>query len=240
MRSSITVNARDLGRTRMENFCPRCFWFTARFPLTGDHPFSSHMPGIVSTLDAYAKQVVNSTFAQTRKLPEWLSHHLGKIEVVEILKPKRWRVEVGEVELVGEPDALWKLSDGSLFIADYKTAQLSENQKALFPLYEAQLKAYAYLAEKNGHKVSKLALIYLQPQRYANKPDKLAEINAERFVLHFDCAVKFVEGWSLSEVEEMVVEVGSILRQQSPPDGKENCAGCESLKGWFAKLRDWI
>lgn len=88
-----------------------------------------------------------------------------------------------------------------------------------FPLYEARLKAYAYLAEKNGHKVSKLALIYLQPQRYANKPDKLAEINAERFVL-LDCAVKFDERWSLSEVEEMVVEVGSILRQQSTPAGK--------------------
>jgi len=240
LQGKITINARDLGKVRMADFCPRCFWFTSHFPLPASHPFRSPLPGIISTLDAYIKQVVNSTFSQKGQLPEWLTQALGGLVVTETLQPQRWQVEVRDFILTGEPDAIWKLGDGSVFIADYKVAQLTQAQDALFPLYEAQLKAYAYLAERNGYKVSGLALVYLQPQRYRDEPQRLVEVTADQFALHFTCAVKPIESWKPEEVEEMVCELGNILVQSSPPDSKGNCKGCVSLKEWIDNMKGLV
>lgn len=216
---------------------PKVLWFTSHFPLSASHPFRSPLPGIISTLDAYIKQVVNSTFFQKGQLPDWLTQALGEIEVIETLQPQRWQAEVKGFVLIGEPDAVWKLGDGSVFITDYKVAQLTQAQDALFPLYEAQLKAYAYLAEKNGRRVSGLALVYLQPQRYRDEPQRLVEITADQFTLHFTCAVKPIESWKPEEVEGMVCEVGNILVRSSPPDSKGNCKGCLTVSPISTSVR---
>ncbi|MCS7224854.1 MAG: PD-(D/E)XK nuclease family protein [Armatimonadetes bacterium] len=233
MAKKIVITARDLGRTKMENFCARCFWFTYHFPLPSDHPFRSPMPGIVSTLDSYIRRVVSVTYSEKRSLPDWLANALSGMKVIDVLEPKRWEARVGDFSLVGQPDAIWKLPDDSVFIVDYKTAQLTPSQEALFPLYEAQLKAYGYLAQGNGHTVSGLALVYLQPQPYRDDPDKLLQVSSEQFTLHFDCVVKQVGSWTREEVEDMVYALGSILSQNRPPDGRDQCKGCTSLSNWL-------
>lgn len=236
MQGQIRINARDLGKVALADFCPRCFWLTSRFPLSTEHPFRSPMPGVSSTLDAYIKDAVNHTLTQTGKLPNWLVQVLGELQVVSAIKPQRWETKIGNFVLVGEPDVIWQLADGTIFIADYKVAQWTQRQEEIFPLYETQLKAYAYLAEKIGHRVSGLALVYLQPQRYSNNPSKVVSITAEQLTLHFDCLVKPITSWSPQEVEDMVVQVGSILSSDKPPHGRNNCKKCLTLKEWLNGL----
>lgn len=233
---NLNLNARDLGRVRMSDFCPRCFWFTSKFPLRFANPFRSPMPGIVSILDSHIKHAVKSSFLQRKELPHWLAAKLGGIKIVDVLQPQKWEITIDDVILRGEPDALWKLHDSSLFIADFKVAQMNENQKALFPLYEAQLKAYAYLAERHGHTVSRLALIYLQPEKDEGNSYSVAESSVKQLILGFECIVKDVTEWRPEEIEEMVQEAKSILIQPSPPEGRKNCKRCEELKKWLESL----
>lgn len=69
----------------------------------------------------------------TKDLPKWVKEHLSEFEVVETIKPNKERVIFENFELSGEPDAIWRLKDGSIFIADYKNAQLTDAQKTCFP-----------------------------------------------------------------------------------------------------------
>lgn len=210
----IQIKASLLGKLKMKDFCPKCLWLSYHFPIKGEHTFSSPMPGIVSIIDSHIKHLVNSIFKLERNLPIWLKESLKEIEIIKPLPVKNWEARIDDYLLNGAPDSIWMLSDESLFIADYKTARLSEAQETLFPLYEAQLNAYAYLAERDGHKVSGLALIYLQPQSYKENPAIYGEIIKKRFILHFECFIKPVNIWGPSEVENLVREVGKILIQK--------------------------
>ncbi|MEM1974108.1 MAG: PD-(D/E)XK nuclease family protein [Thermoplasmata archaeon] len=232
----IRLTARSLGEIIKEDFCPRCFWLKYHHPVKTENPYSSPMPGMFSTLDAYIKQVINTTFSVTNDLPKWVKEHLREFEVLETIKPNKERVIFEEFELSGEPDAIWRLKDGSIFIADYKTTQLAEAQKNLLPLYEAQLNAYAYLLEQKGEKVTYLALIYLQPQKYKNNADISVELSKERLTLHFDCVVKLIDRWSKEKIEELAYETVKILNNPEPPRGKDECKSCQELNKWLEGL----
>jgi ATP-dependent exoDNAse (exonuclease V) beta subunit len=43
------------------------------------------------------------------------------------------------------PDDVFELEDSTYHIVDYKTARLTETQDELFPKYEVQINAYAYI-----------------------------------------------------------------------------------------------
>lgn len=81
------INARDLGRILLADFCPRCFWLSNRFPTPP--PFAVPLPGIVSTLDAYIKRVITHTYRQTGQLPDWLTRELGPLPVKQVLKTSK-------------------------------------------------------------------------------------------------------------------------------------------------------
>ncbi len=66
--------------------------------------------------------------------------------------------------LTGEADGIFELADGSLVIVDYKTAKYTATQDERLPTYVTQLNSYAVIAAHLGlGKVSKLALIYMEP-----------------------------------------------------------------------------
>ena len=50
------------------------------------------------------------------------------------------------VTLRGVPDELLHLEDGGYHIVDYKTTRGSSVQHSLYPAYEVQLNAYAYIS----------------------------------------------------------------------------------------------
>jgi hypothetical protein len=152
----ITLSPSEIGKPLLEDFCPRCFWFTKKFPIKDTHPFSSPMAGLLSIADKYVKDVVEWHVQKLNQLPTWILNQLKRyyphldFDNIRLIKSTTWQVSLfnGACLLKGKPDEIIEFSDGSLFIIDYKTAALTESQAKLKPHYSAQLNAYAYLANK--------------------------------------------------------------------------------------------
>ena len=111
-------------------------------------------------------RVVHGYFDANGRLPGWLAE-LGP--VVGYREPPHHSkfntvIEKHNVLLTGTPDGVFVRPDGSHIIVDYKTAKFTGTQDSLFPMYEAQLNAYALLGERSGfNPVAGLALIYMEP-----------------------------------------------------------------------------
>jgi len=245
--AEVRINARDLGQVLLDNFCERCFWFTKKFPLGQNHPFASPMPGIVSQADTYIKRVVNTHLQRTGSLPSWLIDALKNsfpgldFRSVSFVNIVRWQFSLFEARcvLAGEADAIWEFPDGRWFIADYKMASWTQTQQNLLPLYEAQLNAYAYLAQQLQKKaVIGLALIYFEPEhnvQAVNDLDLLQRTKGQ-MMLGFRCTVVPVNLHPTNWVEELCERVFSILSSETPPTGKEGCQGCQVLLDWFRSI----
>jgi len=245
-KNMIKLTARDIGLLKLKDFCPRCFWFRIKYPIEDAHTFRFPMPGIVSIMDSYIKQLISQYFRQNKILPDWFqdalreSGFINPTEIKYISPSKRWKVKIETYELTGIPDALFQMEDDSFLIADYKTASFTSAQEELFPLYEAQLNAYKYLAEHENLKVKALSLIYMEPIRYKDDIDYLLKISKEKLTLHFRCMTKFVKIWENREVEELVKEAGKILSSASPPEGNPECKYCKGFNEWLNNLIDLI
>lgn len=213
------ISAKDLGKLALPDFCPRCFWLERHF----DKP-PSLFPSIFSSLDSLTKKSVQAAFLQTEKLPVWLS--LANVSAVEennfLFKLP---VDEGNWILVGCPDDIFKLEDKSYQIVDYKTAKFTDRQDELFPMYEVQLNAYAFLAEKYGLKpVSKLSLIYCQPKEELE--------NCQEFKLGFDIYQLAVE-LDLEMVGRLLEKAREIVNLTEPPRAYHKCKG---IYQWLDKI----
>jgi hypothetical protein len=245
--AEVRINARDLGQVLLDNFCERCFWFTRKFPLSQNHPFASPMPGIVSQADTYIKRVVNTHLQRTGSLPSWLIDALKNsfpdldFRSVRFVNTVGWQFSLFEARcvLAGEADAIWEFPDEGWFIADYKMASITQTQKRLLPLYQAQLNAYAYLAQQLQKKaVIGLALIYFEPEhnvQAVNDLDLLQRTKGQ-MMLGFRCTVVPVNLHPTNWVEELCRRVFSILSLTTPPTGKEGCQGCQVLLEWLRSI----
>jgi len=127
MSKECRISAKNLGKLALDSFCPRCFWIQLH---TGFSKLPYQVfPGIFSSLDSYNKKIVKSWFDQNAELPKWLS---GFSEVVEWINPphfskfKYYDPET-DILLTGEADGIFRKSDGSYIIADFKTAKLTPN-----------------------------------------------------------------------------------------------------------------
>ncbi len=157
---SLRLSAKGLGDA-LPDACPRCLWVSLRFNL----PYQ-RFPGIFGTIDRFVKTVVHRALDDTGRLPPWFPE-IGRVASYERdLSYKRfslWHEELG-VELAGSPDDVFRMEDGSVHIVDYKTSRFTPGQAEYLPIYEVQLNAYAYLAERIGlTPVRALSLIYMEP-----------------------------------------------------------------------------
>ncbi len=143
---SLRLSAKGLGDA-LPDASPGCLWVSLRFDL----PYQ-RFPGVFTTIDRFLKNTVHKALDDTGRLPPWFPD-IGRVASYERdLSYKRFRVwheELG-IDLAGSPDDVFRMEDGSLHIVDYKTAKLTEGQKAYLPLYEVQLNAYAYLEERGS------------------------------------------------------------------------------------------
>lgn len=232
----IRINARNLGEMMLKDFCPRCFYLRYHCPVRSENPYYSPMAGILSILDSYIKRVVNEALRRERNLPDWMRKPLNDLEIVEALVPKREKAFFEDIEISGQPDAIWRLKDSSVFIADYKTAQFGPSQETILPLYEAQLNAYSYLMEIKGETVRGLALVYFQPKTYKENDYVPFQISKTNLTLHFDCVVKFIDKWKREDIENLLRKAFSLLSLKEPPQGKEGCKACKELNEWLEVL----
>ena len=247
--AQIRLSPSELGKILLDDFCPRCFWFTKKFPLQDKNPFSSPMPGIVSIADCYIKNIVKWHFKNYSLLPSWILNQLNRFfphldfQNAKQVKPGKWKINLFDNSciLMGQADEVLELPDGSWFIIDYKTASITESQKKLRPLYEAQLNAYAYLAQKNFERpIAGLALLYFDPEYKNLEDDVILYRTKDQFLFGFKPVLIPIKLMKPEWIENLCRNLFEILSSETPPEGIENCQGCKLLLEWLNKINNYL
>lgn len=228
MSEPVRISAKTLGALAMPNYCPRCFWIERR--MKGKLPFRI-FPGIFSSLDSYGKRTVAGWFDRHGSAPPWLA---GLGEIARLIPPPHhntfYVTDAGtSIQLTGDPDGVFAMADGSRAIVDYKTAKFTGHQDELFPMYEAQLNAYAAIGERRGLKpVSKLALVYTEP--VTDEASTASDLNTteEGFLLGFRARILPVE-IKPALVHDLLRLARDILDSPTPPARKLGCKDCDLL-----------
>lgn len=227
MSQPATISAKTLGQLALPDYCPRCFWLAMN---AGRLPFQI-FPGIFSAIDSYSKNVVHGWFNRYGKPPSWLAP-LGDIRTYK--DPPHYSKFVvldqeNDVLLRGTPDGIFIMQDGSYTIIDYKTARFTAFQDDLFPMYEAQLNAYAYIGERlNMKPVSKLALVYTEPVTGNDATADDSNLTPEGFRMGFKVRILEVE-IKPDLVTRLLKAAADLLQLASPPAGVEGCKDCAAI-----------
>jgi hypothetical protein len=227
------ISGKNLGQLAMPTFCARCFWIGQKAPKGLPYQI---FPGIFSSIDSYSKKVVHGWFDGQGEAPPWLET-LGPItgyvdppghQVFQTTHPET------NILLTGAPDAVFTRADGSLFIADYKTARFTPFQDRLMPIYRVQLNAYALIAEAIGMgTVTGLALLYTEP---VTDDEAAVAPETERddgFAMGFSANIHTIP-LDTGIVVPLLVQAKRLLDLEQAPEGRSGCKDCEKLEGVFS------
>jgi PD-(D/E)XK nuclease superfamily len=211
----------------MPDFCPRCFWIQMR---VSGLPYQI-FPGIFSSIDAYSKNLVHGWFDRHGAPPAWLAS-LGDIRGYEA-PPHHSKFRTLDaatnILLTGAPDGVLIRADHSRVIIDYKTARFTAYQDELFPIYEAQLNAYAHIGERTWKEpVSALALIYTEPVTDDAAAHGDSNVTGNGFRMPFSANIVRVER-KAKLVPKLLGRAMEILDLKVPPPSREGCQDCQQL-----------
>jgi len=226
---ALTISATVLGELAQPRFCPRCFWVKLK---SRKLPYQQ-FPGIFSSIDRYVKRLTRHHFDQAGKLPAWYPP-VGEVITLEPV-PHYSRFAITDpgsaVTLRGEPDDVLRLHGATFHIVDYKTARLTPNAEGMYPRYEAQLNAYAYIANRTVFSpVSGLSLIYLEPDTDVEGDPALLARTREDFLLGFTPRLCAVELKPDSFVEGLLARARDLYEQDTPPTGSAGCRECQAVE----------
>src|ERR1017187_6551177 len=185
MTTQLRISGKNLGQLALSSFCPRCFWLKMR---CGDKLPWQIFPGIFSSLDSYQKKITNLHYALHNRIPEWFDGFGNLGEPIKVPGHSVFRTvdEVTNILLTGVPDEVFKRPDGSLFIADDKTARFTGHQDELMGMYVTQLNSYAIIAERIGlGKVTGLGLVYHEPASDIGQDDIDSVCEDDSFTMRF-------------------------------------------------------
>ena len=232
MRASFRISAKNLGAVALPSFCPRCFWIQMH---AEGLPYQI-FPGIFSSIDSYGKRLVHAWFDRHQSAPPWLAV-LGDIKGYRspphFSKFSTLDRETGIV-LRGTPDGILVRRDDSHVIVDYKTAKFTAHQDELFPMYDAQLNAYAFIGEQCGFSpVSGLALVYTEPVTDNAAAAKDGNLTEAGFVMEFSTHVLPVD-LAPKRISKLLAEVREVYDRRHPPESREGCEDCALLKNLIA------
>jgi hypothetical protein len=224
----LRISAKVLAELAMPDFCPRCFWVKRQVP--DRLPYQS-FPGIFSSIDSFSKKVVHGWFDKGEGAPAWLEA-LGKLAGYK--QPphhSRFRIvdDDNDILLTGVPDGVFVRPDQSHVIVDYKTSRYTPYQERLFPLYEAQLNAYALIGEQCGlEPVSSLALIYTEPATSDIDAAGEGVHRKDGFAMGFVAHVVPVD-LNTSIIPPLLAKVRELCDSKTSPSGRRNCRNCRLL-----------
>ena len=228
----LRISATTLGSLNLPGVCLGCFWIGLHYQ--GSFPFQIPMPGIFSTIDAYSKKVVHRVFDQGNGLPTWLPDPGAVQSYVEGLHHSWFTYEDTSraVTLTGTPDDIFALADGSYHIVDYKTSRITNAQDGLFPQYDVQLNAYAYIAERLTKRdplspISALSLVYFEPQTDVDLENVPDLASGEVLPLPFKPALRPIDLRPNELIPPLLSRVREIFDKGQPP---EHRAGCKNLE----------
>lgn len=229
----MTISAKTLASLALPDSCPRCFWIQTH--LENKLPYQI-FPGIFSSIDAYGKRLVHSWFDRHQSPPAWLAV-LGELRGYR--NPphySKFSVLDGDTSIVlrGTPDGILIRSDNSHLIVDYKTARFTTQQDELFPMYEAQLNAYAHIAERAGlWPVTGLALVYTEPVTDDAAAQKDANTTGQGFLMEFSAHILTVK-LKPQLVPRLLRRVREIYDLPRPPESLPDCKDCRLLENLLA------
>jgi hypothetical protein len=229
MLSPLRISAKGLGSLALPSFCPRCFWI--QMHAQNKLPYQI-FPGIFSSIDSYGKRLVQGWFDRHGSAPPWLS---GLGGICGYLKPPHFskfnvRDAGTSILLTGSPDGILVRKDNSRLIVDYKTAKFTEHQDELFPMYEVQLNAYAYIGERCGlAPISALALIYTEPVTDATAAGNDTNMTGQGFRMEFSAHILPVR-MRVDRVPRLLRKVRDVLDRPHPPESSEGCQDCPLLE----------
>ncbi|MGH9774588.1 MAG: PD-(D/E)XK nuclease family protein [Candidatus Acidiferrales bacterium] len=234
------ISAKDLGAMRLPDFCPRCFWIKRHNE--NDFPFQIPFPGIFGSIDKYTKDAIHRYLDKNGNLPGWypeIGGVCGYVASNEIYYSKFFVNDpASNVKLRGNPDDVLELANGGYHIVDYKTARITGTQDGLFPMYEGQLNAYAFIAEKMWFKpVEGLSLIYMEPRTELEYAEGEEMIGRGEFELQFRAVRKVVANSAKDMIPPLLREFRRIFDLPEAPAGRTDCANCERLSDLLAVLR---
>jgi hypothetical protein len=228
MPASIRISAKNLGAVALPSFCARCFWIQMR---AEGLPYQI-FPGIFSSIDSYGKRLVHAWFDRHQSAPPWLG---GLGDIKGYRNPphfSRFSILDRETGIVlrGTPDGILVRRDDSHVIVDYKTAKFTAHQDELFPMYEAQLNAYAFIGEQCGFSpVSGLALVYTEPVTDNAAASKDGNLTEAGFAMEFSAHVLPVE-LAPQRIPKLLAKVRDIYDRKRPPEPREGCKDCALLR----------
>jgi len=211
----ISVGVKNLAGLNMPGACERCFWLKFNFKAPWDI-----FPGIFSAIANHSAECMTALNGESA------------IEQGEWIKPPTWQQfqaethqDGTEVNVRGQADYIQRTESG-IEIYDFKTARYTPGQELLLPLYKAQLNAYAWIWErKGGEKVTKLGLVYCEPQ-----PTNVArDVNATHGDFSMTFAPKLVEiDIDRGMIQRLAAQAAKILTNDCPKFTME-CADCVKL-----------
>lgn len=228
MTEQIRISAKNLGAIALPDFCARCFWI--KLKLRNRLPFQI-FPGIFSSIDSYNKRIVHSWFDQHNAPPDWL-RAVG--DVVGYREPPHYsKFQILDksqgVLLTGSPDGVLVCRDRSHIIVDYKTAKYTGTQDDLYPMYEAQLNAYAFLGGQLGFSpVTGLALIYMEPITDEGSAAHDGNHRPDGFIMGFRANVHPVE-LKVGMIPALTAKTREIFDSVAPPASNLHCKDCALL-----------
>lgn len=230
--SKVQLPVRFLAELNQPDVCPRCWWIRAKWGPSQPLPYHIPLPGVFSSIDSHIKQVVHEALRARGRLPRWFPG-LGNAPITGFVEPLSWQTwqrtddETG-IALRGAPDDVFRTASG-VIIVDYKTARKTSGQDELYPLYEAQLNAYAFIAEHLGHKVEGLWLVYAEP--LAGHP-----VAEDQLVLSFRATPAPVQHRP-ELVRELLQQAAELLQERSAPRGRRGCSDCDQLRKFLKIAR---
>ena len=232
---AFTISATELGNYATRYPCLRCAWIRMHVK---DLPYQT-FPSIFSSIDSFTKNVISAFFEKFSRLPDWLEE-IG--EVTENIKPPNWRKFYRDVETIGvrvrgEADAIFRLSDGSYVIADYKTSRYNPERKYALLSYQMQLNAYAWIAESVGYSpISRLYLIFMEPESQKEFASSNSSISEMGMALGFKSNIIEVERRPEKLIPPILDLVHSVSKMKIPPKGRNRCKNCVRLDEMIVKM----
>jgi hypothetical protein len=226
------ISVSRLAEVAMPDFCPRCFWI--KLKMGWKLPFQRPMPGILGDIDRHVKNVVRTHYEEKGMLPQWFPY-LGRVTKLE--EAPGWRdfcfshPRLG-ITIRGEMDEILQLNGCGYHILDYKTARYTAAQDKFLPVFEAQLNAYAYIAERGGFfsPITGLNLVYLEPDTDSQFNRGLMQQSSGKLILGFIPQVKSVEIKPDSFTEDLLQKCADIASLLEPPKPVSQCQNCRLLQ----------
>lgn len=141
--------------------CPRCFWLHYNRGI--DQP-----EGIVSRLANRFDAVLKNYFNIYRQINEMPPMIKGKVEgkLENPFQEIYFYNHNEKYDFYGKLDECLVTDDGKYTPIDFKTSSSDPRKKEIFPAYQNQMDAYAFLLEANNKKTTGLSqLIYFYPDQ---------------------------------------------------------------------------